>query len=166
MSTAKWVRWLQWHTVERSLDICLSLWHPSVDQYPVELLKLKGEVHQCNREYCKLTSRWNMIVWANVVLNRAVVNSDWIKFRQSVHLVILIVKVSCSTSVHGIKNSINTESMHTHPVQKRRDLGVGEGWEEKLKCVDGGGDEEKQNNCEIVRIEKREHQILPLQTMN
>lgn len=49
------------------------------------------------------------------------------------------------------------------PSTKRRDLGVGE---EKLKCVDGGGGEEKQNNCEIVRIEKREHQIFPLQTMN
>ena len=57
--------------------------------------------------------------------------------------------------------------INAHPSStKRRDLGVGEGWEEKLKCVDGGGDEEKQNNCEIVRIEKREHQILPLQTMN
>ena len=78
---------------------------------------------------------------------------------------ILIVKVSCSTSVDGIKNSIRNQCT---PIKytKRRDLGVGEGWEEKLKCVDGGGDEEKQNNCEIVRIEKRKHQILPLQTMN
>lgn len=106
-----------------------------------------------------------MIVWANVVPNRAVIKSDWIKFRQSVHLVILLVKVSCSTSVDGIKNSIQNQCTPTQ-YTKRRDLGVGEGWEEELKCVDGGGDEEKQNNCEIVRIEKRKHQILPLQTMN
>lgn len=52
--------------------------------------------------------------------------------------------------------------MHTHLVQKEGILGVGEGWEEKVKCVDGGGDEEKQNNCEMVRTEKRKHQILPL----
>lgn len=95
-----------------------------------------------------------MIVWANVVPNRAVIKSHWIKFRQSVHLVILIVKVSCSTSVDGIKNSIRNQCTPTQ-YTKRRDLGVGEDWEEKLKCVDGGGDEEEQNNCKVVRIEKK-----------
>lgn len=48
---------------------------------------------------------------------------------------------------HGIK---------AHPPStKKRDLGVGEGWEEKLKCVDGGGDKEKQNNCEISKDRKK-----------
>lgn len=41
ISTAKWVRWLQWHTVAWWLDNCSSLWHPSVDHWPVESLEVK-----------------------------------------------------------------------------------------------------------------------------